>query len=44
MLSTNLKSRRIDEDVKINSKTGIYDWVGTGACPGIDKDCLKVQT
>ena len=44
MLSTNPKSLRIDEDVKINPKTGIYDWVGTGACLGIDKDYLKVQT
>ena len=44
MLYSNPKSLRIDEDVKINPKTGIYDWVGTGACPGIDKDYLKVQT
>ena len=44
MLSTNPKSLKIDEDVKINLKTGIYDWVGTEACLSIDKDCLKVQT
>ena len=41
MLSTNPKSLRIDY-VKINPKTGVYDWVDTGACLGIDKDCLKV--
>ena len=44
MLSTNHKNLRINENVKINPKTGIYDWVGTGACLSIDKDCLKVQT
>ena len=43
MLSKNPKSLRIDEDFKINSKTGIYDWVGTGACPGIEKIVLKFK-
>ena len=43
MLSTNPKSLRIDEDVKINPKTGIYDWAGTGACLSIDNIVLKFK-